>query len=398
MSHHVGYLYWDDGNSVLEVINHARTIEHLRNSSSGCARTSIVGSECAVLYKNPCDYNQTVTFTSPTTPGNPAPWWDGVAGSPSSKALGIWIREWTGLDGTHMSRGQEAAHPRGAVFGPLGQSHRVWRMEVDLFGEDGPALEALFRWLEEMLIGCCSPGKTAWIRTTCPDGYADQDIGLAHVVDVQLLEGLEWEDPPIESLGCFMRRAGFTLGVADPCLYTPPVNTFNESALASVDLCTLGLGAMFACDDQCNHFATWRKTSAVPARQIGVTAPVVVLRNTSTTLWSPPMRVAGFLDPYADGLNTCTQNQTGEVRVAGIPPQSQLMIDCARRRVLWREVGFVRPWEPGYAYLDQSLDRIPDYPSIGCVAGNIIVEPLALTSSVPSLQVTVDLVGRYGCC
>lgn len=616
MSHHLGFLYFDDGLSVNEVINHARTIEHLRNASAFCYMLGgPLDPGCDILYLDSCDYTP-VTYSTPDSVDTPAPWYDGTPGSPSSNCYGFWIEEWTGLDGAHMRRSTTPSYPRGGSFGTLGQAHRVWKMNVLLFGADATALEDLFRWLEETLIQCCSPGVTTWVRTTCPDGY-DDDYGLVHVVDLQLLEGVEWISPPEEQLGCFVRRVSFTLGVGDPCLYQPPVNCLTDevfptgsvlidskgtttyvarvgttnlgitgdlqidwggylddwtpsgiqclvsnttnsnpdfgfrldvttdtklrlrvslngssfgqdstsdaitdritasqvlyvrarwsaatgdvnfytsddritwtqvgstilgtsgSAFPAVgapvdvgaavsanfldgktqyaaiwdgfssqstgekvirlepedadgavswvdhetsrtwtlgtgtpsntsefieeghlDIYGAGLRGMLGCPVDQDAFADWRLCCNVEGVRFGVAAPVVVIRNNNTESYSPPLRVVGVGD-NGSGCVVANNEFFGEVRVSGIPPQSELMVDCARRRVLWRPVGFIRPWEPGYVYLDTSVSALPTYPAIGCYDGMIFVEPTALTSALEDLEVTVDMVGRYGCC
>lgn len=613
MKHFLNFLYYDDGTQAREIFNGARTIEHLRNANAYCAMLGgPLDAGCDILDKDVCD-GTPVIFTTPTAGGAPAPWWDGVVGSPSASAYGFWINEWTGLDGAHMSRSATAAFPRGSVFGPLGQSHRVWKMNVYLFGSDDASLQALFRWLEASLIRCCSPGVTAWARTTCPDGY-DDDYGLVHVVNLQLLEGVQWLAPPVEEYGCLVREVSFTLGVADPCLYTPPTSChfddvfptasvvisstgsdeaaetgsttltgvsgalyldwfgaltdwtpgaeqtllsmttgsnpnfgfrlgiqttgemrlrlstngssfgvdvtsgFQVSTLVAngqpiglrvyrdgvtgsynfwysldngvswetgdniylpaasgslfatttnieigdangsnrmvgyvnraeiraysstgslvkwvefqpenfdggttyvdqfsaltwtrgttgisttaeteVDVCGHGLSGIFGCPEDQDAFADWRLCCAVTGSDFVVQAPVVILRNNNTESFSPPLRVLGIQD-NGSGCLVVNNAFLGEVRISGIPPQSELMIDCARRRVLWRPVGYMRGWEPGYSYLDSSSDVIPVYPQLSCYDGYFIVEPTALTPVLVDLQLTVDLVGRYGCC
>jgi hypothetical protein len=616
MSHHVGMLMFDNGIEVREIINHARTLEHLRNADVACSRITFHDTECDVLSLDQCSYDP-VTFTTPDDVNRPAPWYDGVEGSPSSNGYGFWIEEWTGLDGSHMRRGASASYPRGSIFGQLGQPHRVWKMNVSLYGADAVALEDLFRWLEESLIACCQPGVTAWIRTTCPDGY-DNDYGLVHVLDAQLLEGVEWIEPAIPELGCFSRRVSFTIGVGDPCLYRPPVECLDDEsftfpastillhdgsnyavanpeslpvrwdggdleiiwagylndwtpaaastlvshthptnpndfgfvltvtatgalrirysqngttfgidytttallsavapaagvimwvsvrrdaasgviqvrysydgedwtlleattstagalnaptyeiqignsvlgsggaagATARVELwegfkeaggtafaimdpnerigsavswtsanndlgwttafgattfgsyagllspCSIGLAGIFGCDEDPDAFADYRLCCEVAGERIGVTAPVVVLRNDGTESFSPPMRVVGITD-NGSGCLVANNEIFGEVRISGIPPQSELMIDCARRRVLWRPVGYLTPWEPGYAYIDSSISHVPDYPAVGCNDAIIFIEPTTITPSLLDLRASVWMVGRYGCC
>lgn len=610
MKHFLNWLYFDDGQAVSEVFNGARTIEYLSTLSCGLV-TIRSGAGCDILYRDPCDYDTVLDFTTTTAEDNPAPW--AVAGTPSADAYGFWITDWTGLDGAHMRRSATSAFPRGSVFGPLGQAHRVWKMNVLLHGANDAALQALYRWLEETLVRCCRPGVTAWVRTACPDGY-DEDYGLAHVVDLELLEGVEWLAPPRRELSCFVREVSFTLGVADPCLYGPPANCLTDevfptnsvvisttgndevaetgsttltgvsgalyldwfgaltdwtpaseqtlmsmttgvnpnfgfrlgvttaglmrlrlstngssfgvditsgfavsdlvangeevglrvyrdavtgsynfwysldggtswetgdniylpaasgslfatttnieigdangsnrmvgyvnraemraydssgslvervefqpenfdgastyadevSALTwtlgttgitvtdegAVDLCGHGLEGIFGCPSDPDAFADWRLCCPVVTEPIGVTAGVVILRNNNTESFSPPLRVIGVQDS-GNGCIVTANAFLGEVRVAGIPPQSELMVDCARRRVLWRPVGYTRPWETGYSYLDQSSAALPQYPEFACFDGYLMVEPTALTAALTDLQVTVDLVNRFGCC
>lgn len=390
MTRPLDYLYFDDGAQPREIFNGARTMAYLANYS--CNLFTQKTAPCNILTVDPCD-DTPLNFTDTTT----APWYDGVPGSPSSNAYGFWINEWVGMDGSNIRRAATNLYPRGASFGPLGQAHRVWKMNVMLFGADEVALEDLFRWLEESLLACCQPGVTAWVRTTCPDGY-DDDYGLVHVVDLQLLEGVTWISDPADGYGCQVREVTFTLGVGDPCLYGPPENCVEDEPFPEAVLCDIGISGMFGCPSDPDAFADWRICCPVTGRRIGVTAPVVVLHNTSTTDFSPPMRVIGVTNFFDSGCVVGTNAIFGEVRVAGIPPQSELMVDCARRRVLWRRLGFLGPWESGYVYLDRSLLAVPDYPANGCDDGMIFVEPTTITSSLADLTVTVDMVSRYGCC
>lgn len=618
----VNFLYFDDGIFTHEVINGARTLEYLRNSPEACSVFDVRSRDCEILYLDPCDYTP-VTFTTPDDPTNPAPWWDGVADSPTSRAYGFLIDEWTGLDGAHMTRDATPVRRKGSVFGALGQAHRVWKMNLSLFAADQVALEALFRWLEDMLIQCCSPGVTAWVRTVCPTGY-DDDEGLVHVVDLQMLEGLQWEGASVEGLACKTRQVSFTLGVGDPCLYKPPTTCYDDevfqshsyivdvaaanSAAASSNSTTFddpvnltvvwagalddytlgvsqylvshgnpasavgggfhmlldgtghlalywttngssftgaasadsvadfvangetiwlkaktfiierdgltgtqvdytryywsldgadwemfyeasvasliplpmemasaavyvggraiegtagehvyaaalrgdvgddpeldgrlmfqfnandsggaspwtdpraghtwtigasfvtieaaeldapgqGLSKLLGCDD--NAFAQWRRCCAVEGVPLGAVAPVIILRNLHPDRDSGPFRVRGVLQTGDCDMLHEANLDFGEVRISYIPPQSQVMIDCARERILWRPEGGEHRWEPGYAYLDQDANSVPSYPAVGCQDGMIYVEPAAITPVLDDVLLTVFLVGRYGCC
>ena len=395
MSHHAGVLHLDFGSGPVEILNQARTIAHLGEADISCARVGIMASECAALSKHP-QSGESLNFQTPST-GTVARWWDGVSGSPTSHAYGFWIEEWTGLDSAHIGRSSSPVAPRGARFSKLGQGARMMKLNVLLFGRDAMALEGLFRWLENELIGCSDGcyGADLWARTGCPDGYGD-DVGLVIMSGAQLMEGLTWLEPPIRQLGCFMRRASFTIGVSDPCLYSKPTSVLSSTDFSNVNHCALGLDEIFGCPDDVDAFAPYQKYVALAAANTGVNAPVVYLANDHATAWSSPLLVAGVEDPLAAGPYLTGTDVTGRVWLRGIPPETEVMVDCARRRIFKREIG-ATSWETADDLID-GLAGVPSYPFVSDVAGYVIVRPTFLGNNLANLSVQIDRVHRYGCC
>lgn len=399
MTHHVGFLYADYGGGIMEIFNHARTLEHLRNSAAGCSRITIMGDECEVLSKDPCDGSPLV-FTTPSA-NDTAPWWDGVANSASSKAYGFWVEEWTGLDDSHLHRTATTISPRGAKFSTLGQGARTMKFNVLLFGHDGVALEELFRWLAEQITNCCDDcgGTNLWVRTTCPDGYSD-DYGLATLNNVQMVEGLTWLDPPIRDLGCFMRRATFTLAAGDPCMYTPPSQLLAPATLVAANPCTVGFTNLFGAPcspENLDIFSPyWQMQVLIPAATRGVRAPIVYLTQSGED-WSPPLVITGTSDPNSRGATMNSVEISGRVFLRGVPPGYEVMVDCARRRVLKRVASQRLPWESADDLID-TLRGIPSWPFVTCWHGYTFVTPTFFSVEIANLTVSIDETQRYGCC
>lgn len=395
MTNHVGWLWMDFGDGPKEILNNARTLAHLGNADISCARVSISGAECPVLAKHPVS-GAALTFATPST-GTVAPWWDGVSGSPSSKAYGFWVDGWTGLDSSHIKRSSTAVSPRGAKFSKLGQGARIMKITLTMFGDDSVALEELFRWLDDQIASCDSAcgGATAWWRTMCPGSYGD-DTGLVLGSGAYVVEALTWLDNPIRELGAFMRRATFTLGLADPCLYTRPTSLMAETNMGAVDHCALGLEEIFGCPSSVDAFEPYQLDAAVSAPHIGAAVPVVYIENQNVTDWSAPLLIAGVEDPAAAGALLTGTVITGRVWLIGIPPSYEVVVDCARRQVLKRPTGTTE-WEAADDLID-GLAGVPTFPSISNDDGYLIVRPTFLGNNLDDIAVTAQLARRYGCC
>ena len=395
MTNHVGMLYIDFGSGAQEIINQARTLNHLDNASISCAQVQVRGAECDVLYKHP-NSGDSLTFATPTT-GTVAPWWDGVADSPTSNAYGFWIEEWTGLDSSHLRRGATPVATRGARFSKLGQGARVMKLNVLLFGADEVALEELFRWLEGQLLNCSGDcfGATMWWRTVCPGSYGD-DVGLVLGSGAFLMEGLTWLENPIKSLGCFMRRASFTMGLSDPCAYEKANLVMNETNMPTVDHCAAGLSAVFGCPEDVDAYEPWQLDHALDGVQVGANAPLVYITNDNATKWSPPLMVCAVEDPLSAGAVIDGTDLMGQVWLRGVPPSYEVLVDCAHRRILKRETG-TTVWETAEDLID-ARSGVPTYPYVTDTDGFVIVRPSFLGDHLSDVLVTIESVRRYGCC
>lgn len=406
MSHHAGWLYYlDNDGSYCEVINHQRLIGALGAQSLCGSGVQVLEQDCrwenGVLpfALDPCDLTSQLTFSATTWPGNPAPWWDGVPGSVSSQSYGFWIEEWTGLDGGHIKRSvaERAGRRGGANFGPLTSTHRVWKMNVLLVGENGAALEDLFRWLETTLMQCCDPcgGSDMLIRTTCPpDGQPS--FGLYTVRGVGLLEGLTWETPPIERQACTLRRVSFTIGVSDPCLYSCATSCAEEETLpGSMDCVPFGIWS--GCDVECGDMEDYRICCPVPAATRGTVSPVVTILNDSPNT-GPPMRIYGMIDPLGIGCDPCSLPVCQDIITTRLPAGATLKIDSATRKVLFASPDTAGNFVDGTPFLLPAAGTAPQFLQLSCDEGWVAVEPAALCGDTSGLRISVDIVNRTGCC
>jgi hypothetical protein len=414
MSHHMQFLYsLNDDGSVCEIFNGERLMSSLTDTGlCNVVGIKAQGTDCMwadgtlPLALDTCSIDEDgdhtwepITFAGVTWPGNPAPWWDGVPGSPSSQAYGFWIEEWTGLDSVHMKRNvaQRAGRLGGANFGSLSSQSRVWKLNVILVGENGAALEDLFRWLETTLADCCDPcaGSEMLIRTACPpDG--DAGFGLYRAKGTALIEGLQWEAPPIESLGCMLRRVSFTLGVSDPCLYSCATACAIQEQVPNIDDC-VPFGLWAGCNISCTDMVPYRICCPVPAAGRGTVSPVVTIENEGAGD-SPAMRIYGMSDPLGVGCDPCSLPVCQDIVTTAIPGGSALMVDSSSRRVLFRGPDTGQEWVDGTGFLDPPEGTIPTYLQLSCDPGWVAVEPRALCGDVSSLLISVDIVSRVGCC
>ena len=239
-----GWLYWVDSlGDPQEFVNHARTNAYIKNLKCDYGVTNVLDDGgCAAYRYKPC-YEDAVTlavtdwkgmvFTTPSDSLEPAPWWDGVAGSASSEAMGMIIEDITGLDGAQHGRsvGPVGGRRGGARFGPLSNRHRVVKINMLLHGTTPRSLEFLFRWVEDQLISCCGStcdDMSLWVRTHCPTiAYIEE--GVYRLYDVALLEGPIREANPMPRGNAWINRVSFTLGTGDPCMYAPNISVAASS-------------------------------------------------------------------------------------------------------------------------------------------------------------------------
>jgi len=412
MSHPVSFFYTvDEDGGTCEIISGERLMANL-SSQAACGIFHVEQRDCewtnGVLpfALDPCsvdgDGEHTwieQTFDGPTWVGNPAPWWDGVIGSPSSQAYGIWVEEWTGLDGSHHRRNvsSRAGRRGGGNFGGLFSGHRVWKMNLILVGANGAALEDLFRWLESQLLDCCDPcsGQDALIRTACPpDG--DPEFGLYKVKGMAMIEGPAWEAPPIETLGCVIRRVSVTLGVSDPCLYSCATSCTSEESFPFVGAC-VDFDVWMGCGNTCESLADFRICCPVPATTRGTTAPIVTIRNDST-VDSTAIRIYGMSDPLGLGCDPCSLSVCQDITTRSIPAGGTLVVDSATRKVLYKNADTGDVFVDGTSFLDPPDGTIPSFLALSCDPGWVAIEPASFCGNTDSLVFSVDTVVRTSCC
>ncbi len=168
-------------------------------------------------------------------------------------------------------------------------------------------------------------GNDMLIRTTCPP-TSNPAFGLYRVHGVAMLEGLTWEDAPVEKLGCYLRRCSVTLGVSDPCLYSCGELCADEETLPLIDDC-VPIGLWMGCGLTCEDLAPYRLTCPVPATARGQTSPVITILNESTAA-SPPLRIYGMSDPLGVGPDPCVLPKCQDIRTQRIPPGGTLIVDA----------------------------------------------------------------------
>ncbi len=404
------FLYFiDEEEEMCEFLNGERLLAHLRNVSPGCGTFNVTDEICQwsdstrPLMLNPCSSPQWEpwgTFTTPSASSAsevPAPWWDGVPNSPSSRALGIWVEEWTGMDGAHHKRntGNRSGRRGGGSFGAVFSGFRTWKLNVVLVGQDEPSLEDLFRWMESTLLDYCDPcgGADAFVRTACPP-EDDPGFGLWRYRGIALLEGPTWEDDPVPDLACVLRRASFTLGVSDPCMYGCPTTCIEEDSFPFVGSC-VPWRFWVGCDLSCEDLAPYRLCCPVTGVSRGIVAPIVTIHNSGAED-SIPTRIYGMADPLNLGCDPCLLDVCQDIRVRSLPAGSTLLVDAAQRRILYKDVSTNQTWVDGTPFIDLDPGRAPNYLALTCFNGWVAIEPTAfcpgevddLVFSVQTQQVT----------
>lgn len=417
MSHHTNWLYTLDSEGFpCELINGQRLIAAMKQQGScggGGALFTQLKEDCQwhngtfPFALDPCSVdtngNQTwlpMTFAGTTWPGNPAPWWDGVNGSPSSLAYGIWIEEWTGLDGAHHKRNvaPRAGRRGGANVGALFSGNRVWKMNLIFVGGSAAALEDLFRWFENTVLDCCDPcsGQEALIRTTCPpDG--DPSFGVYNVKGFSMIEGPAWEAPPIEALGCYLRRVSVTFGVSDPCLYSCSTNCATDEPYPFVGGPCIPFDLWWGCNRGCSDLAAYRICCPVPAAVRGSVSPVVTITNNSANDGAP-VRIFGMIDAQNVGCDPCTLPVCQDIITKAIPGGATLLVDSATRKVLYKDGSTGDQYVDGTAFLDPPAGTVPSFLSLSCDPGWVSIEPASFCGATDGLVFTIDIVERVGCC
>lgn len=439
MSYHQGFLYLSNayGNAV-EVINEARTAANLTTAiTAGLNMFSDVLSQagCSALSYTPCTMasNGTVTsWATLSTAISAAPWYSASVPA-SSEALGIYIEEWTGLDGAHHTRDVTPYGRSGASFGSQSSSHRTMAINAVLVGSTERGLNHLFRWLESTLLGCCDPCNkpSMWLREFCTSS-ADLTDGVARADGVALLSGPTWESPPVEGEGCFLRRVSFTLGAESPCLFREPVagtsGTGLKSAFSVVSPSVEAPIGKFV-------GSSVRQTVTMPTPPYGIVSPRITITSPreyqadGTLRLVPQLRVIGLVNPAGASLSNpgamypigCILTGESSLRAG-----EELVVDVGARTAMLRDPHESLEWSNGasaifapppsaFAFVFGGFG-FPTFGSSGdrykrwfgfdnCVTGVVVVEPNLVPDSawvtdqlVSSWTVTIESVVRFGCC
>lgn len=419
MPYHVGFLYMSDGyGNPTEIVNEARTIANLGGS---CALFGNIysGDRLAGLRFHPCSMSSTGSVTewaALDTAITAAPWYDGSTAS--TEAFGFVIDEWSGLDGGVHKR---AVYPNvmrrnGATFGVQRHTERVMSLNVLLVGSSERGLNHLFRWLESTLVASCSSCETntLWARETYPTStsVAGLEESLVYLNDVVLLEGPVWAGELQREAATNLRMVNFTLVAGDPCFRRLPTVTSTTTGHPG----SVGSAGIATCD----QFATASGSLAATLTQpgYGVASPIVTISIGASTLGiseegvvSPAFRIVGFADDGSGAIAPCAQTKTGFIAIDGLPPGSEIVVDCHTLDAVWRNVYTGQGWDDGSRFL--ILD-VSNYGGIlrrpvstaGCGTVHVLVEPArsdaksyigSAGSLVGDWTVTIKSVVRFGC-
>jgi len=439
--YHQGQLWFVDSTGTpYEIFNHARTAAYMANAEdAGCGRFRDIlpfggcqayqwelASGSLVLQENydllEFENNDYVVaedslpvlswyLANYQTPKNEAPWYSATFPE-SEEALGFWIEEWTGLDSSHVRRAaqQLGRRPGGAALGLLSSTERVMRFNVLLVGTSEIGLSYLFRWLDAALMSVCEPCKlnTALLRRYCPDlekmaiasetpeGLTTEDddplanqgaipivpiealeASLARLKRVALVEGLTWEEPPVERAGCWLRRVSFTLAAGDPCMYS---EDFVIAENLSIDLlaCTSAAGGTFnaaatPCRPACEQLPSdCRIVYPYTPVAVGTTAPRITIRNDSSTGTVPPLAIKAYRG-HPVGGSVCGLDLLGEMRLYPIPPDSEIVFDAAQRFITFQDATLADP-VPGWAFVEANDPGVTRFFNFACGESTLVIE------------------------
>jgi hypothetical protein len=395
MSHHHQWLYLRGGNGAVEVFNGARLAAYLRNTdlTTGFHIADVLdyGGCESYEYAPVCgDFGDPVTWEliskeDPTF--DPAPWYD-PSRPESADGIGFWVEEWTGLDGSHISRPTSAAGPFNTALGRIGAGGRVMSLNVLVLAMNEPAMEYMYRWLESLLLSYCSSCATdyAYIRRYCPPSAVDPSEGVVELRNLGLVGPMKWEAPPVEALGCTMRRLSFTLMAGDPCMYTLGGDTVTPVSLANMVNCLANSTVSTLrspCRPTCRELpSTCRTIVSFEVDALGAAAPTITFNNDSDD-WSMPMRATVYSDENGVGVlpNPCSLPRAGQLYIDPLPPWSELVWDVVGRTVRYIDSS-TGDFVPGWPYV-----RANDAPlrmdfALPCGDAHVVLEPASLCLSV----------------
>lgn len=330
----VGYLTWDG----CELINDARFLANIGNSSCIDASFTYADECCPVLALD----GECGTWDPIDMSGiEDSPWYN-AADARSTRFLGFWLLDISGLDASVWKVGSRR---RGTPFGGSNftrnlPSHRTLGYRVLMAACDEGGLEYGLRWLENSLIhhcecegGGCENCEIS-VRSSCAD-VSVPDEGLYYIRGVRVTDGLRWGprlfDGRWSDLPTQFREVTFALSAGDPCLY----GCVNDLVALQDIPWPGGLPACLEMDDWwCNPAYDAALCGIVPAPSVGTNAPILEIR-------AGPDGAPGFLiEGYNDAAgHTCSDPNLPEADLCGsfrtlpLAPNEIMVIDNATHSV-----------------------------------------------------------------
>jgi len=396
MSHHHQWLYLKGApDRIVEIVNGARLSAYLTNLDmlTGCRIGDVLdyGGCEAYRYEPVCgDYDEPVTWepiinADPET--DPSPWYD-ARWPESGDGLGFWIEEWTGLDGSSINRPTSSAGPYNTTLGRIGAGGRVMKLNLLVLARNEKAIEYMYRWLESILLSYCSSCQTdeMYIRRYCAPDIETPEEGVVELRNVGLVGPITWEAPPIEALGCVMRRMSFTLMAGDPCMYTLSGDAVTPISLANMSDCLANSSVTTErtpCRPTCRELpSTCRTIVTFEVDALGASAPTITFNNDSDD-WSMPLRATVYSDEIGVGTDPspCSLPRAGQLYIDPLPPWSELQWDVLGRTVRYMD-NATGGYVPGWPYV-----RANDAPlridfALPCGDAHVVLEPASLCLSV----------------
>lgn len=309
-------------------------------------------------------------------------------------------------------------------------------LNVLLVGSSNRGLNHLFRWLESTLLSACTcENPSLWLREYCPDVGSLTD-GLARADDVALVGPVQWESPPLEDAGCFVRRASFVLASGKPCLFREPVslNTTVSTYASWITIAKEAVPGDAATLKELAPLTVWNSTNCCASTTLtppafGATAPYITITSpleidaNGYAKYIPDLRVVGLLNPM-----DVTPTSFGEMFVqgafvlTGIQSGMEIQIDVASANIKMRQPHSDATWYDGSRLLAiQSLTstaptyaRVPSFNGANanfkrwfsfenCDEAVVVVEPNYFYDSTDGVNyastwtVTLGQHDRFGC-
>lgn len=344
--------------SDVEIANAARTFEYARAGLGMNGRWAFgTGNLCGVLYRIETVGCVPATFVSPAA--DPAPWFDpnDVA---SEEFLGLIMLGLRGYDST-ITR---VVTPRiqglgGASFSGQRRNPREWKFRAAMLSASDAGADYGLRWLtaalESSFCDSCGDGYLA-VRLVCPDDDCSNDSeGLRFSYDVVLTEG------PLEVEQWSPRPSSFEdtmAGCRDVVIVEWTMVAGNPFLYHAIEDCTDAtiIGATVTCFDICDFLFGPPGDAVVcevtsPLR--GVLAPIYTFES-----------VSGMNGILLGAYETCPLGSDEgdpifEMAISGIPANSTVIVDCARREIIVDKGGVL---SDGSYLIDLSDDRPLQWP------------------------------------